>query len=967
MSNIERKYAYYDQGVLPATGEYGITYLTLYSSGAGNVYDGWIYDPENKIPVSATERTFGFRNPTYPQYCWDDEVVVDLSNAQSREEASESAQGRITSFNTNVSSLPILLQDIDTSEMTESQRESAATTVLFTAIPLVKDAYIHAEVEVAMKMNLSEDNTTGNMKVEAFYILNDESDRTMRPHPINHYVVKTEDEWNLLRLLYWNPALKHETNNYIGVKLIATGGTAEIGISDNPEYGDAIITLISGGINGDVIYSGQPVSLEIFGREEVPMGYRLDPDDYTVLCTYDTGEIYDVTKLCTYDPEMWSELTEQYTTLVATYQGLTASMIITLAQVDHIELMGNEFIYDSYTFDINDYTVLAYFDNGDFLDVTDLCTFSPAMGTTVTTDTTLVATFEPEYMPGSVFSDSLNLEAVSVIATAPGELGGLQYTLYSNDVVRITGNSEVTTSGMSVYEYIALPVVINSRLLNRNKRYSLEWAATGDVSGFYLPARTASSSASNAVTVDRFINFDDISIKPYIRNKGSASGINANPIVMNFSYQSRMTSDNLSFLNNISYPVISNIPVTMSRTKQNTSDAHSDLDECFNGCSSLTNLDFLSNWEVSDCQIVYMFNGCTSLTDISPLADWGPFWGSVDDLFCKCTSLNDISPLSNWDVSVFNSFNSVFSQCSSLSDITPLADWDVSSATEFVGMFERCTSLKSVQALSGWRAPLAQSVAGMFNKSGIESMLGLSDFMLSCGSNVQGNLIHATFVSETKLKDLVGLPSTAFSVGKFTPVEMFMKCTELETLQGAESLDVSGCTSLSSMFNGCTKLSNISAIEGWDVSNIETFTGMFSGDTLLYDISPLILWDMSSATTVTSMLSTITRSIKWADIMSYECPSNLFSTLPTSLADNKIFVFDSLSRFTISSKISPSGAPAVKDYRCSNGIFGERDVFELVKLSSTSYTVNFVNPDGSPDWYRQKIKDYIESGNFYPK
>ena len=43
MSNIERKYAYYDEGVLPEEGEYGVTYLTLYSSSAGNIYDGWIY------------------------------------------------------------------------------------------------------------------------------------------------------------------------------------------------------------------------------------------------------------------------------------------------------------------------------------------------------------------------------------------------------------------------------------------------------------------------------------------------------------------------------------------------------------------------------------------------------------------------------------------------------------------------------------------------------------------------------------------------------------------------------------------------------------------------------------------------------------------------------------------------------------------------------------------------------------
>ncbi len=86
MSNVERRYAYLDEGVFPEEGEYGVTYLTLYSSNAGNTYDGWVYDPDNKVRESLTEGTYGYRNPDYPLYCWDDEVVVDLSNAQSRRE-----------------------------------------------------------------------------------------------------------------------------------------------------------------------------------------------------------------------------------------------------------------------------------------------------------------------------------------------------------------------------------------------------------------------------------------------------------------------------------------------------------------------------------------------------------------------------------------------------------------------------------------------------------------------------------------------------------------------------------------------------------------------------------------------------------------------------------------------------------------------------------------------------------------
>lgn len=352
--NIDRKYKYYDEGVLPEEGEYGVTYLTLYSSNAGNVYDGWIWDPEHKTAESAIERTFGFRNPDYPDYCYDDEVVVDLSNPQNREE-SEFEQGRITSFNTNVSSSPIFIPDAgDVSALTEEEREAKATTILFSKIPLIKDAYIHAEVEVQAKMNISADNTTGRVRVEAFYILNDESDRTMRPHPIAHTSVAKNNEYDTFRFLYWNPALKHEDNNYIGVKLLVSGGTAEIGISDNPEYGDAIITLTSAGLVGDNIDSGDPIYIELSGKEEVAPGYELDISDYKVLAYYDTGEVYDVTRLCEFDPTMGTLIEEAVTYLTAYFKDLSDMMIIYLGQVEYIELSGNDTIHGSYTFDISD-------------------------------------------------------------------------------------------------------------------------------------------------------------------------------------------------------------------------------------------------------------------------------------------------------------------------------------------------------------------------------------------------------------------------------------------------------------------------------------------------------------------------------------------------------------------------------------------------------------------------------------
>ena len=136
---------------------------------------------------------------------------------------------------------------------------------------------------------------------------------------------------------------------------------------------------------------------------------------------------------------MGSEIVDEVTYLTAYYNDLSDVLPIYLGQVMYIELTGNESIHGSYTLDINDYTVLAYFDNGDVWDVTSQCTFSPTMGTTVTTDTTLTATYEPYWMPGQSFSDTLELVAIGVSETKGSQSHGLVYTLYDDGRCVITG------------------------------------------------------------------------------------------------------------------------------------------------------------------------------------------------------------------------------------------------------------------------------------------------------------------------------------------------------------------------------------------------------------------------------------------------------------------------------------------------------------------------------------------------
>ena len=831
MSNIERRYAYHDDGVLPAQGEYGVTYLTLYSSGAGNVYDGWIYDPDGKTTESQTPRTFGYRNPDYPDYCWDDEVTVDLSNAQNRQESSEFEQGRITSFNTNVSDRPIILQDIDVTGMTEDQREARATTILFTAIPLIKDAYIHAEVEVQMKMNISPNNTSGNVRVEAFYILNDESDRTMRPHPINHYTVTKTDEYNILRLLYWNPALHHETQNYIGVKLIVSGGTAEIGISDDPDYGDAIITVSSAGLNGDVIYSGKPESIELFGKQYVPAGYLLKEDDYTVLCTYDTGEVYDVTRLCEYTPSMGSPIVLPVTTLIAEYMGLDATMQIFLAQVESIEIMGVQDIYEPYKLTTDDYVVLAYFDTGDVWDVTEECTFSPAMGTTISQDTDLTATYEPFWMVGQSFTDTLHITKHTLTLHVPSEYGdsGLIYDAYDHGaVVIISGNADISAeyvdgaTDMSVpaHQTIRLPNGIISDIIGfQVNEVELRWEAEGTPSGIFLD-----SSIDDKV---KFRNFRNINFTSLYSGASSYSPEIAeyrlNSIIFNIygdgNNGSRLDQYDLLCLGNVDDHIV---------VKSRGND-HDDYSEMFSHIPLLTNVDFMSNWNIpAITNMAYMFLGCTHL--------------------------KNVNGMSGIDTSNVTNMYRMFYECMDLEDVSGMKLLDVSEVTNMKQMFYKCESLESARELSLWNPAKVSNSESMFVRSGLKNIVGIGNWAI--GNSLEySEFVNAKYMfANTKITNLVGLHQEFFNK-IIDATGLFGANTELTSLKGAENADVHLVTDMTEMFAGCTSLQDISDIENWQVASATTMNGMFKNIDRRVGVAYLNTWTPTQCNDYHSMFA----------------------------------------------------------------------------------------------------------------
>ena len=880
MSNIERKYAYYDEGVLPEEGEYGVTYLTLYSSSAGNIYDGWIYDPDNKIPVSVTERTFGYRHPEFSQYCWDDEVVVDLSNAQNRQESSEFAQGRLWSFNTNVSPYPIVLEDIDITGLTEEEREAKATTVLFSAIPLVDDSYIQAQIEVQCKCNLSPDNTSGEMRIEAFYIINDESDRSMRPNPVHTFTVSSANERHTLPWVYANPALKHEDHNYIGVKLICTGGTAEIGISDAHEYGDAMITLVSAGLTGDNIFGGKPIDLEIFGLDEVAPGYKLDPDDYTVLCTYDTGEIYDVTKLCDFSPAMGTEIVDPLTVLTAFYNGLSASMVITLGVIDHIELSGNESIHGSYTLDINDYTVFAYFNNGDIWDVTHLCTFDPVMGTTVTENTTLTATLQPSWMPGSTFTDSLELTNIGIRRQTP-DIYDLKYTLYDDNVLVISGGiSDSWVADTSNYESDAY--LLSTRYVSAPGQSVSQWNSMG-IRLNDIQANQSFFTVSGKTLRNVSMNFSINDINQY--NQGSSIGshqamyyciVCLDPFGFTMAESQTLqiewratgkplgicTSGGGSYAN---YHLNKNVKF-VNFDKMDTSKIIT-LASAFIGVSE-SDLSWIFNKDFPELlDITCAFIGCEdnpSLIESDKSLNAHKLV-NISGAFSYC-SFNEGIPkfVSELDTKMVKRADALF-MSSSFENTDALYNWTMPELLCSNGMFRGNEILKSVAGLKNLRMNKNTDFGCMF-ASDFE-LEDIGSILASWGNNAEtgintgnggSNGVCGMFGGCRKLKKANGIGSFLNKLPKSGSSVAYMFAysgiTSLLSFAGAITHKVS--QTMAFMY-GCGDLTDFTGAETWDMTNVTIAWYMFGGTSIAKPPSKLSHvsgWRLSSITNPSNML-----------------------------------------------------------------------------------------------------------------
>lgn len=316
--------------------------------------------------------------------------------------------------------------------------------------------------------------------------------------------------------------------------------------------------------------------------------------------------------------------------------------------------------------------------------------------------------------------------------------------------------------------------------------------------------------------------------------------------------------------------------------------APTSLGSWFSGCSRLTEVSALADWDVSQAKSLYaLFDSCTSLVDVSALADWDV--SSAEDLshlFAFCPSLADVSSLADWDVSNVTTLQSafhfaralddisalahwdtskvtnlgdVFCFCSSLVDLSPLAGWDVSRVSTFQNAFSSCDSLIDASPLQGWDTASAQDLTGIFSYC-----YQLADISaLANWDTSQVTSLSCSFLSCHGIADIAAL--SAWNTSCVTNLSLtFSHCLSITDLTPLSGWDASNATTMHATFYGCSGITDLTPLTGWNISQVQDLATAFSSCSALEDLSPLKGWDTSSVVAFDEMFSY--SSIEVADL-----------------------------------------------------------------------------------------------------
>ena len=258
------------------------------------------------------------------------------------------------------------------------------------------------------------------------------------------------------------------------------------------------------------------------------------------------------------------------------------------------------------------------------------------------------------------------------------------------------------------------------------------------------------------------------------------------------------------------------------------------LKEMFTNCSSLTSIQNVGNWDVSNItDMSYLFSGCLSFD--GNLSNWDV--SNVTDMklmFEFCTSFNNggSSAISNWDTSSVTDMESMFSTANSFNQ--PIGSWNVSNVTNMAAML---STSSFNQPLSGWDVSNVTNMESMFSQTPFNQPINSWD--VSSVTTMESMFLFATTFNQNL---------NSWDVSNVTNME-YMFWFGYAFNGNITSWDTSNVTSMRNMFASCTLFNQ--NISGWNVSSVTNMQQMFNGATQFNQ--PIGSWDVSNVTNMQSM------------------------------------------------------------------------------------------------------------------
>ena len=266
------------------------------------------------------------------------------------------------------------------------------------------------------------------------------------------------------------------------------------------------------------------------------------------------------------------------------------------------------------------------------------------------------------------------------------------------------------------------------------------------------------------------------------------------------------------------------------------------------------------------------FEGCSSLTTINKINDWDTSSiTSTYSMFKGATNFNQ--NIGNWNMSKVNNFNFMFQDAKMFNNgnVPDINNWDISSVSSFVGTFRSATNFN--QPIGNWNTSKATTLTSMFNgASSFNQNLGSWDvsnvsyfdimfdgatnFNNGESSDINNWVIKATGTIRMNMmfrSTNFNQPIGNWNTSAVTTMHSMFGTTKFNQNIGAWNTE--NVTDMSYMFQNCSMFNNGGSpdINNWNTAKVTDMSIMFTSATNFNQ--PIGNWNTSAVTGMRSMFS----------------------------------------------------------------------------------------------------------------